>query len=76
MNTTAISEIRQLKVDELDEVTGGFVQVLQAPVGPYVQPPPPAVNPGGTISDGGAPAGGGGGTVDYTGDPYNIHHLF
>ena len=73
MNTRENNEIRELKVDELDEVTGGFVQIVRPAVGPAALPASPG---GGGISDGKSVDGSGGGTVEYTGDPYAIHHLF
>jgi len=83
MNTRENNEIRELKVDELDEVTGGFVQIVRPAVGPAALPASPGgggggsgVGGGGGISDGKSVDGSGGGTVEYTGDPYAIHHLF
>jgi hypothetical protein len=72
------SEIPELKADELDAVSGGFVLVPRPPVGPAYPAPSPTSNPpppGGFdpppgAGDGGTP------TVEYTGDPYAIHHLF
>jgi hypothetical protein len=62
------SEIRELKANELDDVSGGFVQPSRPPVGPAVQPVQPdtsgpGVNSG--FSDGTSGAGG-----TYVPDPY------
>jgi hypothetical protein len=75
-------EFRELKAEELDEVSGGFVQIVRPAIGPAALPASLGGNGGGGtgggggISDGGSGGGGGGATVDYTGDPYAIHHLF
>ena len=72
------SEIQELKADELDAVSGGFVLVPRPPVGPAYPAPSPTSNPPppGSTGDGTNGAGDGGGTIEYTGDPYAIHHLF
>jgi hypothetical protein len=69
------SEILELKADELDAVSGGFVLVPRPPVGPAYPAPSPTggVPPGGV--DGG---GGGGGSGFYNSGPYgdeDLHHL-
>ena len=73
------SEIRELKIEELYEVTGAGVQLVRPPVGPAFPSSSPTSGTGGPSSgygDGTSLSGGGaGGTQTYTGDPYDIHHL-
>jgi hypothetical protein len=71
-------EIRELKADELNEVSGGFVTIVRPPVGSAFPAPSPTSSPTppGSTGDGTSGGGDGGGTVEYTGDPYAIHHLF
>src|SRR5262249_41400461 len=73
------SEIRELKIEELHEVTGAGVQLVRPPVGPAFPSSSPTSGTGGPSSgygDGTSLSGGGaGGTQTYTGDPYDIHHL-
>jgi hypothetical protein len=63
------SKIRELKADELDEVTGGFLNLAAgtlAPVGPFQQPASPQPEPPSSgLGDGTSGAGG-----TYIPDPY------
>jgi len=69
-------EIRELRTDELNEVTGtGFVRPPVGPAFPSPSPTSGGTGPSSGFGDGTSGCAGGTQTVDHTGDPYAIHHL-
>jgi hypothetical protein len=76
MNTNDNSEIRELKADDLDKVTGrGGVKIPRATLGPAIPSPSPTTSggstmPGTTSPDSGAGYGAAGGGIDY-GEPHH-----
>ena len=68
--------IRDLKADELDKVTGGVVQIIYPVIGPAVPSPSPTAS--GPLGTNGADGGGGGGGKTYNNSPYgdvDLHHI-
>jgi hypothetical protein len=71
------SEIRELKADELDAVSGSGGFQVQGALRAFPSPSPTSTPtpPSSGYGDGTSLNGGGGQPIQFTGDPYDIHHL-